>query len=610
MSDRTESFDLAQSQASDTLAYDDVQSLLKLYLIALWGQEFSLQGDLSCDDSSKPDSTRPMRAALDGPLIRLPGRMSGQGGLSARAVFLATAAHAAAHRLFSGPLNPEALNARQRFLIELVEDARIEFLVADRFPGLRRWWLALHPPDPPDPTPFTAVMWRLSRGLLLLKQSDDDDFLVRKAIDLFLARRDRMNDPLVAREVGLRLAHDIGQMRLSMDEGCPPPLAVYRDDNRHLWVEERPQLDEQHSASNEMDIGEQPGVDFEESTEGSQLAFTEASLVVGAGPAGYRVEVEPEAARLSFLQQVDEARDATSRYPEWFERFGVERADWCTVTERPADEGVVDWADAVIAKNRGMLASLRRVVTALRTRHMMRVRKQEQGDELDLDAALRAIADLRDGREPDMRVHMSNRPQNDQALALSVLLDLSESVNQPDPLSGRPILDLAREAVLLLASTVTGLGSPLALAGFHSNGRHQVDVQRIKGFEESFDDSAQARLAGLTGCYSTRMGAAIRHAIEGLARQEAHHRILLVVTDGEPSDIDVFDSEHLLHDTRHAVMQARRSGLQVFCVSLDPEADRYVERIFGAGHYLVLDHLAQLPERLSSLLLRLVRSGF
>lgn len=605
MSESTEIVDADENRVADALGFADVQALLKLYLIALWGECFSIQGI-----GSKPNDSASVRASLDGAMILLPAQMSGQSGLPARTVYLAAAAHAAAHRLFSGPLNPESLNARQRFLVELVEDARVEFLAASRFPGLRRWWLALHPPEPPDPTPFTALMWRLSRGLLLLDQSRDDDFLVAKAISLFLERRERMDDPLVAREVGLRLAHDIGQMRLSMDEGSLPPLAVYRDDNRHLWFEEREQIEEQASAPDEADSGEQPGVDFEESTQGSQLAFAEDSPGIGDGPEGYRVEVDPETARLSFYQQADETDEETFRYLEWFERFGVERADWCTVIERPATEGDVTWAEVVLSENRVMLASLRRVVTALRTRHLMRIRKQETGDDLDLDAALRALIDLYDGREPDMRVHMSNRPMNDQALALSLLLDLSESVNQPDPLSGRPILDLARESVLLLAQTATGLGSPLALAGFHSNGRHQVDVQRIKGFDESFDEAAQARLAGLTGCYSTRMGAAIRHATEALAGQEAHHRVLLVVTDGEPSDIDVYDPEHLLHDTRHAVMQARRNGLQVFCVSLDPDADRYVERIFGAGHYLVLDNLAKLPERLSKLLLRLVRSGF
>ncbi|MDA3875455.1 MAG: nitric oxide reductase activation protein NorD, partial [Halothiobacillus sp.] len=180
----------------------------------------------------------------------------------------------------------------------------------------------------------------------------------------------------------------------------------------------------------------------------------------------------------------------------------------------------------------------------------------------------------------------------------------------PDPVSQRPILELAREAVLLLAETATDLGSALSLAGFYSQGRHQVDYLSVKGFDEPFDTSAKSRLAGLEGRYSTRMGAAIRHATESLLTQESHNRVMLIVTDGEPSDIDVFDPEHLLLDTRHAVIEARQRGVHIFCVSLDPGADRYVERIFGAGHYLVLDNLRHLPERLSRLFLRLVSKKF
>lgn len=584
-------------------SFGDLRQLMNLYLIALWGQSFDLAVIPAVSESAA------VRPRINQTYICLPSTLSQQGEVTARRVYIAAAAHAAAHRLYSQPLNRESLNARQRHLVELVEDARVEYLAFTHFPGLRRLWLDLHPPISPDPTPFSTLMWRLSRGLLELEQSKDNDFMVRKAITLFQERIAEIEEARTAREIGLRLAHDIGQMRLSMDEGSVPPMAVYRDDNQHLWYEEHP-LPEETRAAEQATEGVQSGEQFEETAEGRQLAFTEVPLASSAAEAGYRIEAVTEDAQLTFFQTSEDENTHPSRYPEWFARFGVERESWCAVHERKAEEGDMDWAPAVLAANRPLLAHLRRVVGALRSRHRVLLRKQETGDELDLDAALRAMADIRNGQEPDPRVFIRTRPQNDQVLALSLLLDLSESVNNPDSISGRPILDLAREAILLLAETATDLGSDLSLAGFHSQGRHRVDYQIAKNFDKPFDAAAKARLAGFNGTYSTRMGAAIRHATEALLTRGAHNRVMLIVTDGEPSDIDVFDPEHLLLDARHAVIEARQRGVQIFCVSLDPSADRYVEHIFGVGHFLVLHNLQHLPESLSRLFIRLVSNKF
>jgi hypothetical protein len=595
---------LEADSTTSSQSFEGVRHLLNLYLIALWGQSFELAGL-----PTQADSTAVARPSIDQAFIRLPSSVSSQSTVTARRVYIAAAVHAAAHRMYSKLLNPESLNARQRHLIELVEDARVEYLAFSRFPGLRRLWLDLHPAEPPDPTPFVTLMWRLSRGLLELDQSTDDDFLVRKAVMLFQERYSEIEDPRVSREIGLRLAHDIGQMRLSMDEGSVPPMAVYRDDNQHLWYEEHPLPDEERSVE-QTSQGEQPGAQFEEASEGRQFAFTEALLTVSNAGAGYQIQEVEENAQLTFFQTKEEDEEYQFRYPEWFARMGIERNNWCSVLERSAVEGDMDWAQAILSANRPLLDNLRRVVGALRSRHQVRLRKQEAGDELDLDAALRALADIRNGQEPDPRVFICTRPHDDQVLALSLLLDLSESVNSLDPISRRPILDLAREAVLLLAETATDLGSALSLAGFHSQGRHQVGYLRVKGFDEPFDAAAKSRLAGLAGRYSTRMGAVIRHATESLLAQGSHNRVMLIVTDGEPSDIDVFDPEHLLLDTRHAVIEARRRGVQIFCVSLNLGADQYVERIFGVGNFLVLDNLRHLPERLSRLFLRLVSKKF
>jgi nitric oxide reductase NorD protein len=182
-----------------------------------------------------------------------------------------------------------------------------------------------------------------------------------------------------------------------------------------------------------------------------------------------------------------------------------------------------------------------------------------------------------------------------------VLLDLSASTQDTVPGSGDSVLALTRAAAALLADAVQAVGDPFALHGFCSNGRHDVRYYRIKDFAAPLDVQVHARLAGLRGECSTRMGAALRHAGRQLAAQPQRRRLLLLVTDGEPADVDERDPQYLRQDARKAVEELRAQGVQPFCLTLDPRADPYVERIFGATGYAVADRVERLPEKLPAL---------
>ena len=185
------------------------------------------------------------------------------------------------------------------------------------------------------------------------------------------------------------------------------------------------------------------------------------------------------------------------------------------------------------------------------------------------------------------------------------MLDLSESLNAAAPGAETTLLELAQSASALLATSLASAAGDLAIHGFSSNGRHDVGYYRFKDFDEAYDDRAQARLAGMRARLSTRLGTALRHAGQALAARNARRKLLLVVTDGEPSDIDVHDPKYLLFDAKQATSQNRQLGVSSFCVGLDALAGESVTRIFGAGNYLLLDRLESLPERLAELYLRL-----
>ncbi|HMX10663.1 MAG TPA: VWA domain-containing protein, partial [Burkholderiaceae bacterium] len=298
-------------------------------------------------------------------------------------------------------------------------------------------------------------------------------------------------------------------------------------------------------------------------------------------------------------------------YPEWDAAALAYRPDWVKVYDRLQPAGRAAEIDALLARHHDTERDLKRLLDALKPQDRVRLRHQEEGSELDLDRAIAAQADLRAGLLPDTRVQMSHRTDS-RDIAVLLLMDLSASVNDPVPSGegavepGETVLSLSRAAVALLAGAIATLGDQLAIVGFHSDTRQRVDLLHVKGFSEAWDDASKARLAAVQGAFSTRMGAALRHAGELLSGRRADRRLLLVLTDGRPSDVDVADPEHLVADAAQAVHELDAQGLYTHCISLDAQADAYVGRVFGA-RCSVIDRVAQLPRRLPEIFLGLTR---
>jgi nitric oxide reductase activation protein len=252
------------------------------------------------------------------------------------------------------------------------------------------------------------------------------------------------------------------------------------------------------------------------------------------------------------------------------------------------------------------MARLRHLIEAMAPQGVQRIRRLETGDDIDLEAAVRAMVDLRQGRQPDPRIMMRQQLKQ-RDLAVMVLLDLSESSNDTVRGQSQTVLELTRTATVLLAGALSRIGDPFALHGFCSDGRQDVHYHRFKDFDEAYGDRVKARLAGMKGSYATRRGAALRHAGAQLAQRRERRRLLVVVTDGEPADNDVRDPQYLRHDTQRAVQGLARQGITPYALSLDPQADLYVSRIFGARNYTVLDRAERLPDKLPQLVLGLTR---
>lgn len=290
-------------------------------------------------------------------------------------------------------------------------------------------------------------------------------------------------------------------------------------------------------------------------------------------------------------------------YPEWDWRSGT-YARRAVVLERSGTPGSAAWVETGLRRHAATMRAVRRDFERLRPRRKP-LRRQRDGAELDLDALVEAYADRRAGGTGDDRIYIDTRPVRRDA-AIALLVDVSAST---DGWMGgsRRIIDVEKEALLVVGEALAALGDPHAIFAFASAGPSRVTVRVLKGFDEASGAAeGRLRIAGLEPDGYTRAGAALRHVTARLTRQPARHRLLLLLSDGRPNDVDEYEGRYGIEDTRMAVAEARLQGVHVFCLTVDRQAPRYATRIFGRD-FAVLTRTERLPQALTALLRDLVR---
>ncbi|HEX7155693.1 MAG TPA: nitric oxide reductase activation protein NorD [Burkholderiaceae bacterium] len=590
-----------QQERKGTL-FVDVQRRLSMYLRALWGRDFFLRptsGDYETREGYRP--------YIERGLIHVPDAYDDGDGVTGLEIFRAAVAHAAAHLVYTRQaLSAEGLSPLRRAVVGLVEDARVEALALQEFPGLLPIWAKLHRTDRSAAGSCADHMDRLARALLDPAYADDGP-LAMQGRRLFAQSRERLHDNGISWDIGVELAAVLQRIAPPFSLRSDAVRAAYRDDNRYLW-----EFDE---ASDGPGAETLPWLGQQVRRNVGLMEFINETDVETAGDDAQEIwvlstELFPyEDHGISY--NACEGRERSPEphhYPEWDYQIQAERPRWVTVIEPRAPEGEPAAIDAVLTRHKPIAGRLKRVIEALQPQGVQRLRRLEEGDEVDLNAAVAAMVQLRMGERPDPRVMMRNvRRRRD--LAVLLLLDLSESTADKVRGTDQSVLELARDATALLADAMHRLGDPFAIHGFSSDGRHDVRYLRFKDFDAPYDEHARARLAGMRSGLSTRMGAAMRHAGQLLQRCPQGRKLLLVLTDGEPADVDVRDPQYLRHDARKAVEALSRSGITSYSLSLDPRADQYVARIFGQRNYRVLDRVERLPEQLPSLYLGLTGKG-
>lgn len=538
------------------VVFKDAERHLDMLKESLWDCELPF-----ATFSTSFDQLRKPVPYLDEHLIAVPDMYDSENGIDGLERYRAMLAHMMAHKHWSSRLMADNFAPHMQLFISTFEDCRVERLAMARYPGLKKYFLALHPVPPLadcDSEKQACLRYRATRlsRALIDDTFDAEDELIetfRQRFNAILMEKGEQSSTEDMRELGT-----LYYVKSRLHSDSLPDVYFdhteisYRDDNRCMWFHH-----EENDEAEDFHENEYESADKIDDNDG------------GLPP---------------------------RHYHEWDYLSESYRPDWATVYERlhpAADAGDID---RLLEKHSELAKQLKKMIEMLKPQNRKRIRFQEEGEELDLDIALRSLIDFKNGSAPDPRINYSHITDS-RNIAVMLLVDMSQSLNNTLESGQQTLLELSQESLAIMAWTVEQLGDRFAIAGFHSDTRHQVLYHHIKGYSEHYGEEVKSRLAAMQAGLSTRMGAAMRHAAHYLENQQAEKKLMLVLTDGEPSDIDSKDPRMLIEDTHRAVQELKQQGIYSYCINLDPRADEYVEDIFGS-HYTIIDHVEKLPEQL------------
>ncbi len=335
-----------------------------------------------------------------------------------------------------------------------------------------------------------------------------------------------------------------------------------------------------------------------------------------------------------------EAVEYTYLYDEWDYQIQDYRRGWCRLNEIVLDEDDTGFIQDTKQRHAELLHQIRQQFQLLKPEMFKKIKRLIDGEEIDLDSAIEAHIDRRAGNMPSEKVY-TRRQKRDRDVAAAFLLDMSASTDDevpetpetqaleaPEPTAPRKfdfsgfvvedyyqapakpkkdpnrrrIIDVEKEALVLMAEALETLGDAYAVYGISGYGRDQVEFFVAKEFTETYDNRSQGRIAAMKPHRSTRMGPAIRHAIRKLERQDARIKTLLMLSDGYPQDFDYGkdrkSKDYGIQDTMMALREAQLKGIQTFCITVDPSGHDYLREMCPDQQYLVIDDITALPDEL------------
>ncbi|RMG33774.1 MAG: VWA domain-containing protein [Gammaproteobacteria bacterium] len=284
-------------------------------------------------------------------------------------------------------------------------------------------------------------------------------------------------------------------------------------------------------------------------------------------------------------------------YNEWDRARQAYKKDWCVLREIEVEAADTAFYEQTLDKYAGHVRSLRRTFEILRGEDKL-LKRQRDGDDIDIDALVETWGDVHQGLEMSDRV-FTRQHREERNIAVMFMVDMSGSTRGW-------INEAEREALILLAESLETLGDRYAIYGFSGWTRKRCDAYRVKDFDEPWDETVIGRVCNIEPKDYTRMGAPIRHLVQKLKRVEARTKLLVTLSDGKPDDYDLeYRGDYGIEDTRQALLEARREGVHAYCITIDKEGQDYLPHMYGVANYTVLDDVARLPLKVSDIYRRI-----
>jgi len=230
---------------------------------------------------------------------------------------------------------------------------------------------------------------------------------------------------------------------------------------------------------------------------------------------------------------------------------------------------------------------------------------QADGEEIDIDRWI-AYSTEKQFSHASADTLYKNMQSGKRDMCCTLLADLSLSTDTWLNDNDR-IIDVIRDSLLLFGESLQATGDQFSMLGFSSRKRDPIRIHQLKRFNEKFNGITRGRINAVKPGYYTRLGAAIRYATQQLIKQTQSNRLLLIITDGKPNDLDQYEGRYGIEDTRQAILEARREGLQPFCVTIDQKANEYLPYLFGSHSYVVIKNPLDLPKKLPALYAQLTQ---
>jgi hypothetical protein len=505
-------------------------------------------------------------------------------------------------RLFSRPEHLEAL-----FLY--VESKRIAAQLSARYRGLRedlRWAETLAQLSPPA---WAALFPRLSERLWSERVRFDSEATVSDSLllatELYLTLTPFGTRPTAPAETpSAEFTNDEDEEEALSQTDAQDGQSG--SDIAHLSAEEQEMLQKIIAALHAHSKRKKPSPRKPQKKGVATFIELPATLREGEEPE------ERQGKQKNTTRRLRTAAGMQYLYDEWDFLIEDYRTQWCQLREFPLTDDAGAFFANTLAAYTHLTPEIKREFQRLRPRQYRQVKGLEDGETIDLDAAIGARVDRLSGTAPSTKLYAA-RQAVERDVATLFLLDLSASTDSR--VAGREdlrVIDVMKEAIVLLSSALDDIGDVYAIYGFSSHGRRNVEVYPVKTFVESLSANVKGRIGGLTPQRSTRMGTAVRHATRKLKDLSSRAKLLVLLSDGYPEDADYGRDDHTptygVRDTMMALREAEQHGILSFCLTVDKGGHDYLREMCAPSRYMVIEDITSLPAELPKIYQRYIRS--